>query len=175
MSEARRCSAVKIVVSTSRIIGLVSPAAVSLSMVSVSSAPVASSSRMIWKPSLASSRTRCDCSVFLRIVRDLLQRGNFGDDPLLQQQADFVDHHQLAGIGNRNGQLAVRRFFQRHKVVAEHQLRGKLLEQLMMKLEVGEIDKLAAIAPRHVLRALQVGDRISRRHHLPAVLAVYKK
>ena len=54
---------------------------------------------------------------------DLRQRGNFGDDALAQQQADFVDHHQLAGIGDRDGQLAVRGFFQRNEVVAEHQVR----------------------------------------------------
>jgi len=115
---------------------------------------------MIWKPSLASSRTRCDCSVFFENVRNLFQRRHFGDDPLLQQQADLIDHHQLAGVGNRYRQLAVGSLFQRHEVVAEHQLRGKFLEQLMMQLEVGEIYKLAAIAPRHVLGTLQVGDRI---------------
>ncbi len=104
----------------------------------------------------------------LQDVRDLLQRRHFGDDPFLKQQTDLVDHHQLAGIGDRNRQLAVRRLFQRHEVVAEHQLRRELLEQLVVKLKVGEVDKLAAIAPRHVLRALQVGGRIPRRHHLPA-------
>jgi hypothetical protein len=45
----------------------------------------------------------------------------------------------------------------------------------MMELEIGEIHKLAAIAPRDVLRAFQIGDRISRRHHLAAILAVYEK
>jgi len=45
----------------------------------------------------------------------------------------------------------------------------------MMKLEVGQVDKLAAIAPRHILRPLQVGDGIPRRHCLRDVLAVYEK
>jgi hypothetical protein len=90
-------------------------------------------------------------------------------------KTDLVDHHQLAGIGDGDRQLTVGSLFQRNEFVAEHQLRRELLEQLMMKLEVREVDKFAAIAPRHVLSAFQVGDRIPRRHHLPAVLAVYKK
>ena len=61
-------------------------------------------------------------------VRDLLQRGNFSDDALLQQQADLVDHHQLAGIGDGDGKLAVRGLFERDEVVAEHQLNRNLFE-----------------------------------------------
>jgi hypothetical protein len=75
----------------------------------------------------------------------------------LQQQADLVDHHQLAGIGNRNGKFAVRRLFQRNELVAEHQVDCEiLLEQIMMKLETGEVHKLAAVAPCHILRPLQI-------------------
>ena len=36
-------------------------------------------------------------------VTDLLERRNFGDNPLAQQKADFIDHHQLAGIGDGDG------------------------------------------------------------------------
>ena len=111
----------------------------------------------------------------LENVGDLLQRRNFGDDALLQQQADLVDHHQLAGIGDGNGQFAVGGFFQRHEVVAEHQLDRNLLEQLVMQFEVGEVDEFAAVAPRHVLRALQVGDGIARRADRPAVPTVYEQ
>src|ERR1700685_4563274 len=68
----------------------------------------------------------------LQNVGDLLQRGYFGDDPLLEQQADLVDHHQLTGIGDGNSQASIRRFFQRNEVVAEHQFDGDFLEQLMM-------------------------------------------
>ncbi len=111
----------------------------------------------------------------LEDVRDLLQRRDFCDDALLQQQADLVDHHQLAGVGDGDGQLAVRCFFEWHEVVAEHQFRRKLLEQFMVKLEVGEVDKFAAIAPRHVLGAFQVGDGIPRGDHLGGVFAVNEK
>ena len=69
---------------------------------------------------------------FFENVRNLLQRRNFGDDALLQQQADFVDHHQLAGIGDGDGELAIGSLFQRHEVVPEHQLYRNFLEQLVM-------------------------------------------
>src|SRR6185312_104403 len=96
------------VVSTRRIIGLTSASVVPviLSMVRLSS-PVPSSSRTTssTKLSLASSSTR----------------RHFSLDPAVQQQTDFINHHQLAGIGNGNPQGAIV-FFQRHKVVAEHQV-----------------------------------------------------
>ena len=95
----------------------------------------------------------------LENVVDLLQGRDFGEDALLQQQADLVDHHQLAGIGDGDGQLAVLGFLQRNEVVAEHQFRRELLEQLVVKLEVGEVDELAAITPRDVLGAFQIGER----------------
>src|SRR5580698_4732354 len=107
-------------------------------------------------------------------VGDLFERRDLGDDALLQQQADLVDHHQLAGIGDGDGQLAVRSFFQRHEVVAEHQLDRDLFEQVVMQLEIRKIDKFAAVAPRNILRPLQIGERIAgRRQQLPAV-AAYK-
>jgi hypothetical protein len=74
------------------------------------------------------------------------------EDALAQQQADLVDHHQLAGIGDSDRQAAVGSLFQRDEVVTEHQVDGNLLEQIMMQLEVVQIHELAAIAPRDVLR-----------------------
>src|ERR1041385_1504944 len=53
-------------------------------------------------------------------VADLGQRGHLGPDAPVQQQADFIDHHQLAGIGNGDRQRAVI-LLQRNKVVAKHQ------------------------------------------------------
>ena len=44
----------------------------------------------------------------LQDVADLLEGRNLGDDPLAEQQADLVDHHQLAGIGDRDRQLPSR-------------------------------------------------------------------
>src|SRR6266566_3798907 len=67
MSLARRCNAVKMVVSTRRMIGLMSPCWVSLSIEILSSPPSSSWTTFSAKPSLASSSTRFDCSVFLRI------------------------------------------------------------------------------------------------------------
>ena len=43
----------------------------------------------------------------LEDVADLRQGGNLGEDALAQQQADLVDHHQLAGIGDGDGQPSV--------------------------------------------------------------------
>ena len=66
VADARRWSAVKIVESTSRMTGLASR--VSFSTVRFSS-PASSSRRIcIWKPSVASSSTRCELSLFLRIA-----------------------------------------------------------------------------------------------------------
>ena len=39
----------------------------------------------------------------LQNLADLGQRGHFGLDAPVQQQANFIDHHQLAGIGNGDG------------------------------------------------------------------------
>ena len=77
---------------------------------------------------------------------------------LLQQQADLVDHHQLAGIGDRNREPSVGGLFQWNEVVAEHQVDRDLLEQIVMELESAEIDELAAVAPRDILRAFQIRD-----------------
>jgi hypothetical protein len=84
MSEARRCSAVKIVVSTRRMIGLVSPpVAVSLSIVSVSSTPVFSSSRMICEAFAGLFEHALRLLGLFENVVDLLQGRDFGDDALL--------------------------------------------------------------------------------------------
>ena len=65
MSLARRSSALKMVVSTSLITGAMSlSAAVSRSMESVSSWFSSSATTSSAKPSVTSSSTRCDCSVF---------------------------------------------------------------------------------------------------------------
>ena len=66
-------------------------------------------------------------------------------------------------------------FFQRNEVVAEHQLDGNLFEKFVVQLEVGEVDKLAAIAPRHILRPFEIRDRVAGRTDGPAVAAVHEK
>src|SRR5262249_29849026 len=86
---------------------------------------------------------------------DLRQCGNFGDDPLAQQQADLVNHHQLAGIGNGYGQTPVARLFERHEVVAEHQPWRNLRKQLVMQLKMVQVENLASVPSWAVLRAVQ--------------------
>src|SRR5208283_3630264 len=101
----------------------------------------------------------------LQNVGDLLQRRNFGDDPLAQQQADLVDHHQLAGIRNCNRQPPVRRLIQRNELIAEHQVYRDLLEQIVVQLEIGQVDELATVAPRDIPRTRQfVRNRRHFRH-----------
>ena len=65
MSLARRWMAVKIVESTRRMTGLVS--LVSRSTVRFSSPDSSSFTTLSWKPSVASSSTRCELSLFFRI------------------------------------------------------------------------------------------------------------
>ena len=93
---------------------------------------------------------------FLEDVADLRQRGDLGDDALAQQQADLVDHHQLAGIGDGDRQPPVRGLLQGNEVVAEHQVHGDLFEQVMVELEVPQIHELAAISPGDIARAALV-------------------
>src|SRR6476646_4730223 len=93
---------------------------------------------------------------FLEDVADLRQRADLGDDALAQQQADLVNHHQLAGIGNGNRQPPVRGLVQGDEVVAEHQVHGNLFEQVMVELEVPQIHELAAISPGDIARAALV-------------------
>jgi len=90
---------------------------------------------------------------------------------------DAIQHLLLADIriGNRNRQPSVDRFFERHEVVAKHQFDRNLLEQLVMQLEVGQVDEFAAIAPRDILRPLQVGNRITGRADRSPVAAAYKQ
>ena len=104
-------------------------------------------------------------------LADLRESGNLGHDALAQQQADLVDHHELAWIGDRDGELSVRGFFQRDEVVAEHQVNWDLLEQVVVELEVVQVHELAAIAARNVARAIQFISGSSGNHRA-AVAAV---
>ena len=78
------------------------------------------------------------------------------DDAAGQQQADLVDHHELAGIGDGDQQTAVRLVLERHEVVTEHQVDRDLAEQLVLDVEVLQIHKLATITPRQILTALDL-------------------
>ena len=104
------------------------------------------------RPSVASSSTRCDCSVFLSRSVIWRERGDTGDDALAQQAGDFIDHHQAAGIADGDDQ-AVLVLLQRNEVVAEHHVHGHGAEQVVLDTEVLQVDELAAIATREHLRA----------------------
>ena len=88
----------------------------------------------------------------LENVVDLRKGRNFRRDAPAEQQPDLVDHHQLAGIRHGNQQASVRLIFQRHKVVAEHQVHRHFAEQLVLDVEVLQIDELATVAARQRLR-----------------------
>ena len=98
----------------------------------------------------------------LQDVADLRQRGDLGGDAPAQQQADLVDHHQLAGIGDGDHQPAIGLVFQRHEVVAEHQVHRDLAEQFVLDVKVLQVHELAAIALRQFFAVLDFilgGDR----------------
>ena len=107
-------------------------------------------------------------------LADLRESGNLGHDALAQQQADLVDHHELARIGDGDGELSVRGFFQRDEVVAEHQVNWDLLEQVVVELEVVQVHELAAIAARNVSRTIQFVSGSSGNHRA-AVAAVHEQ
>ncbi len=90
----------------------------------------------------------------LQDVADLRQAGDLGGDAPAQQQADLVDHHQLAGIGDGDHQPAVGLVLQRHEVVAEHQVHRDLAEQFVLDVEVLQVHKLATIALRQFFAVL---------------------
>ena len=103
---------------------------------------------------------------------DLRQGRNLGEDALAQQQADLVDHHQLAGIGDGNGQASVLGLVQGNEVIAEHQVHRDLFEQIVVQLEIVQVHELAAIAPGDVLGLGQIVDVGSGRQPGPAIPTV---
>ena len=142
--------------------GLMSVSAVSFSMEMVSSEFSSSAMTSSAKPSLASSSTRCDCSVFFRMSLICDRVATLVVMRRAQQQADLVDHHQLAGIGDGDHQPAVGLVLQRHEVVAEHQVHWNLAEQFVLDVKVLQVHELATIAPRQVFAVLDFvlrGDR----------------
>ena len=81
----------------------------------------------------------------LEQVGDLRERGHPGDDALPQQAADLVQHHQAAGIADRDDQ-AVFQLLQGHEVITKHHVDGHAAEELVLDAKVLQIDKVAAIA-----------------------------
>src|SRR5581483_9006926 len=50
----------------------------------------------------------------------------------------------------------VRSFFQRNEVIAEHQMRRDLCKQVVVQLEIMQVDEIAAISTRNVLRPFKL-------------------
>jgi hypothetical protein len=110
MSLARRSSALKMVVSTSLMTGAMSlSSAVSLSIESVSSGFSSSPTTSSVKPSVTSSSTRCDCSVFFSRSEICDSVATLTRSFLLQQDRQLVDQVQVARIGQRDLERAVLR------------------------------------------------------------------
>ncbi len=71
----------------------------------------------------------------LQDVGDFRQRGYPRQHPAVQQQADLVDHVELAGVAERNRQPSIFQLLQRHEVEAEHQLHRHLAEEFVLDPE----------------------------------------
>ena len=78
-------------------------------------------------------------------VGDLGEGGDPGRDSLPQQAADFIQHHQPAGIADGDHQ-PVFQLLQGHEVIAKHHVDGHAAEELVLDAEVLQVDELAAIA-----------------------------
>jgi hypothetical protein len=60
---------------------------------------------------------------------------------------NLIEHHEPRGIADRDYEC-VRLLLDGHKVVAEHQLDRHGAQQVVLNLEVFQVDKVRAIAPR---------------------------
>ncbi len=63
----------------------------------------------------------------------------------LQQHGQLVDQVEIARIGERDVQMPVLRM-DGHEVVAEHQVDGDGMEQIVIDADFAQIDELAAVA-----------------------------
>ena len=142
MSDARRWIAVKIVESTSRIIGLMS--LVSRSTVRLSSPPSSSLSSWIWKLSVASSRTRCELSLFLRIESIADRAPDHHAQRRGEQDLELVDHREVARVRDDDDQRAPVAPV-RDEPVAQHQVGRNRPEQVVVDQEVLEVGVVEAV------------------------------
>ena len=97
MSEARRSSAVKMVVSTRRMMGLMSSSLVSFSMEMFSSGFVFAGEHVEGEAFAGFVEHALRLLGFLQQVGDLRQRGHAGDDAMAEQAGDLVEHHEPRG------------------------------------------------------------------------------
>ncbi len=88
---------------------------------------------------------------FLEQIGNLRQRGDLDVQLLLQQHRQLVDQVQIARIGERDVQVPVLRL-DGHEVVAEHQIHGDGVEQVVIDADFAQVDELAAVARGHGFR-----------------------
>ena len=143
MSLARRWMAVKIVESTSRMIGLLS--LVRRSTVRLSSPASSSLSTWIWNSSVASSSTRCELSLFFSMPSIAERRADHHAHRRAEHHRQLVDHRQVGRIRDDDDErLAVAAV--RHEAVAQHQVRGNRSEQLLIDPELVHVEEVEPIA-----------------------------
>ena len=145
MSEARRSRAVKMVVSTSRMMGLMSSSLVSFSMEMFSSELSSPVSTSKVRPFAGFVQHALRLLGLLQQVGDLRERGHAGNDAMAQQAGDLVQHHQPRGIADGDHQRVLL-LLDGHEVVAEHQLHRNRAQQVVLDLEVLQVDELGVIA-----------------------------
>ena len=145
MSEARRSRAVKMVVSTRRIMGLMSSSLVSFSMEMFSSGVVVAGEHVEGEALAGFIEHALRLLGFLEQVGDLRERGHAGNDAVAEQAGDLVEHHQARGVADGYDQRVLL-LLDGHEVVAEHELDGDGAQQFVLNLEVFEVDELGVIA-----------------------------
>ena len=123
MSEARRSSAVKMVVSTRRMMGEMSSSAVRLLDGDVFVGVVFAGEHVEGEAFGGFVEHALRLLGLLEQVGDLRERGDAGDEARAEQAGDLVEHHQLGGVGDGDGEAAFE-LLQRHEVVAEHHVDG---------------------------------------------------
>ena len=141
MSEARRSSAVKMVVSTRRMIGQMSSSAGQLLDGDVLVGVVFAGEHIKGEALGGFVEHALRLLGLLEQVGDLRERGDAGDDALAEQAGDLVEHHQLRGVGDGDHEAVVV-LLERHEVVAEHHVDRHGLEELVLDLEVLQVDEL---------------------------------
>ena len=81
----------------------------------------------------------------LEEVGDLGGGGDFDAELLVEEEAEFVDGVEVAGIGEGDFEGSVLRL-EGHEVVTEHEVDGDGAEEVVLDGAVAEVDEFAAIA-----------------------------
>ncbi len=95
----------------------------------------------------------------LQLVADGRGRGHFDLERRAEQQLQLVELQHVGRIADHDGDVAVLALL-RQELVADHQLQGDVLEELVIDLEVLEVDVLEAVLLGHPLRARGLAGRV---------------